>query len=215
MNQSKGVESEYDLTEKSKMIRMRGNKSYEKKDFGMAIREYSASILCASLDKSGRGKEASLGLANRSAVFYEMSRFKDCVHDVKAAFRFGYPDDLHFKLHERAGKSLKELGQFSAARQSFEQTLKTLPIARLKDNRKESLRKEMDQLLEDIKDRPDEAVREEKKEDRPCPFQVWETNPMFPPLADCLDIVFNDKVGRHVITKRNIQVNQLNFYQKN
>ena len=187
---------------------MRGNKSYEAKDFHTAIQEYSASILCAPLDEAGTGKEASLGLANRSAVFFEMKRFKDCVHDVKAAFRFGYPDDLHFKLHERAGKCLNELGQFSSARESFSSTLRTLPNARLKDTRKESLKKEIEQILEAIKDKPDVISEKNDSPDgsRPCPFQVWETNPMFPPLADCLDIVFNDKVGRHVITKRNIQV---------
>ena len=37
-----------------------------------------------------------------------------------------------------------------------------------------------------------------------CPFKIWERNIAFPPLADSLEITFDDQVGRHVKATRNI-----------
>ena len=38
-----------------------------------------------------------------------------------------------------------------------------------------------------------------------CPFKIWERNITFPPLADALEITFDDRVGRHVKAIRNIK----------
>ena len=43
----------------------------------------------------------SVLFANRSATLFKMSRFSDCVSDIEEALRFGYPDNLHYKVAER------------------------------------------------------------------------------------------------------------------
>ena len=44
-------------------------------------------------------------------------------------------------------------------------------------------------------------------EDNPwvCPFTIWDRNTAFPPLADALEITYDDRVGRHVKATRNIK----------
>ena len=37
-----------------------------------------------------------------------------------------------------------------------------------------------------------------------CPFKIWEKNESFPPLADALEITYDDCVGRHVKATRDI-----------
>ena len=38
-----------------------------------------------------------------------------------------------------------------------------------------------------------------------CPFKIYERNVSFPPLADALEITFDDRVGRHVRATRGIK----------
>ena len=35
-----------------------------------------------------------------------------------------------------------------------------------------------------------------------CPFPIFERHPSFPPLSDSVDVVFNEKQGRHVIARK-------------
>ena len=45
-----------------------------------------------------------------------------------------------------------------------------------------------------------------------CPFKIWERNVTFPPLADALDITYDDRVGRHVKATRDIKAGKLMNY---
>ena len=78
------------------MQRARGNKHYAKREFEAALREYTAALLGAPINDEGRGREAAVGLGNRSAVFFEMAKHAECLDDIDAAFLFGYPDDLKY-----------------------------------------------------------------------------------------------------------------------
>ena len=37
---------------------------------------------------------------------------------------------------------------------------------------------------------------------RRCPFPILERHPSFPPLSDSVDVVFNEKQGRHVVARK-------------
>ncbi len=67
----------------SKTYRDRGNKAYAKKDLNAAMAFYCKAIVCAPLDPDGRGREVSLSLGNRSAVFFEMAEWKKCLADIE------------------------------------------------------------------------------------------------------------------------------------
>ena len=70
----------------------------------------------------------------------------------------------------------------------------------------------MDLFAESIKEKnktssakKDESLSELSNENPwICPFKIWERNTAFPPLADALEITYDDRVGRHVKATRNI-----------
>ena len=35
-----------------------------------------------------------------------------------------------------------------------------------------------------------------------CPFPIFETHASFPPLSDSVDVVFNERQGRHVVARK-------------
>ena len=49
-----------------------------------------------------------------------------------------------------------------------------------------------------------EIPKDDEEEWRKCPFEMWDRNPVFPPLSDALGIHFDDVGGRHIIATRNI-----------
>ena len=57
-------------------------------------------------EKTGKSKELSVALANRSAVLFSLKAYHLALDDIKLAFKSGYPEELHFKLLERKAKIL-------------------------------------------------------------------------------------------------------------
>lgn len=74
-----------------------GNKFYAKKQFLDALEAYNKSLCFAEV------KSVAIGLAyaNRSAVFYELSLFDNCLHNIQLAKQNNYPADKMGKLDKR------------------------------------------------------------------------------------------------------------------
>ena len=67
----------------------------------------------------------------------------------------------------------------------------------------------------DVRKNRAESVEIDKDHPWICPFKIWDRNTAFPPLADALEITYDDQVGRHVKATRNIKAGRLYFLQKN
>ncbi len=91
-------------------------------------------------------------------------------------------------------------------------SFKAVDLSNLKEeSKRDAFRKEVNEGIASLKHTGDDkkntksevGQREEhEEEDRKCPFEVWDRHPSFPPLADCLNIVYDDTVGRHVIATK-------------
>ena len=69
---------------------------------------YTESVICAP----EFGPELSLAFGNRSACLYHLGHYKDCLQDIELAFRFRFPKNLAYKLHQRRGQCQTKLGLF-------------------------------------------------------------------------------------------------------
>ena len=187
--------------EESKVLRDRGNKSYAKRDFETALGEYDAAVLVA-----GNGREAALAVGNRSAVFFETKDYDRCLDDIEAAIDiFGFPEQLRYKLLDRKARCLSAMGDSEAARQAFSRAaLAVQKSSALKESKKLQVQKD----IETARDALSSASKPCTRRDFQCPFELWERHKNFPPLSDCLDIVYNDKVGRHVVATRPIRAGE-------
>ena len=72
------------------------------------LKLYTESVICAP----EFGPELSLAFGNRSACLYHLGHYKDCLQDIELAFRFRFPKNLAYKLHQRRGQCQTKLGLF-------------------------------------------------------------------------------------------------------
>ena len=61
----------------------------------------------------------------------------------------------------------------------------------------------------DVRKNRAESVGIDKDHPWICPFKIWDRNTAFPPLADALEITYDDQVGRHVKATRNIKAGKI------
>ncbi|XP_055298558.1 SET and MYND domain-containing protein 4-like [Sitodiplosis mosellana] len=91
--------------EKSEKKRNEGNKLFQEREWAAAMEKYNESL---SYAKHG-SKNISLAFANRSACFFNMKRYNECLIDIGLAVEAGYPEDLMPKLDKRRADSLKRI----------------------------------------------------------------------------------------------------------
>ncbi|KAG6455116.1 SET and MYND domain-containing protein 4 [Manduca sexta] len=75
----------------------RGNKNLHKTDKYQAWQYYNLSLLHAPLDSDNY----ALALSNRSAVFFTLKKYDECIKDIEKVFSMKHPDNLKGKLNKR------------------------------------------------------------------------------------------------------------------
>lgn len=83
-----------------------GNESYNKKYFQEAIINYNKGLCNADSDI-----QLSLLYANRSAAYFEVKRFKECIENIELAKLYGYPKEKLSKLILRENNCKKLMQQ--------------------------------------------------------------------------------------------------------
>ena len=132
--------------EKSKRSRDLGNKNFQKKVHEEAIRYYTEAVLLGPIE-GGKGREAALALGNRSVVLFTLKDYEACLEDIAGALELGYPEDMHYKVYERRGHCQKALGRFEEAKSSFEAALAAMSSAKLKEEKRAEVVKELESSL--------------------------------------------------------------------
>lgn len=203
VGQSRPVDDNATLAEKSKLFRDKGNKSYQKKDFNRALSEYCHSILSGPFENEF-AREVALGLGNRSAVFFELRNFQQTLDDITAAIRFGFPEELRYKLYDREARSYLELGQGKKCKESIAKAMTALKKAKITEDKRQSLTKELQTLL----DEPEINKIQKKIIHTDEPFQIWERNKSFPNMSDSIGIEYSEVFGRHTVAASDIQAGE-------
>lgn len=85
--------------------RKEGNKLFGGREWAAAMEKYNDSLCYAKI----RSKNISLAYGNRSACFFNMKRYNECLVDIQLAKDAGYPQDLMHKLDTRKENCLKRI----------------------------------------------------------------------------------------------------------
>lgn len=76
-----------------------------------AIDMFNKAIMKGPLNSESKGRDFSLGLANRSAALMRLGHLEASLKDVDLALASGYPRDLRYKLYDRKIKLAANLGK--------------------------------------------------------------------------------------------------------
>lgn len=84
---------------KAEEYRNKGNALYASNQYLQSIEIYNQSICFAETD--GDLYNLSVGFANRSAVFFKLKMYKECLESIRLAKEHKYPEQLLPKLRKR------------------------------------------------------------------------------------------------------------------
>ncbi|CAB4066922.1 unnamed protein product [Lepeophtheirus salmonis] len=137
-------------------LRDEGNIKFpQKENVGVCLRLYSESVISAG----EYGPELGLAYGNRSATLYQLNHYEAALEDIHLAFKHHYPLNLRYKLHQRQGSCLAQLGRFSEAIQAFERGLTSLKDAlKLRPEKKDALAKDINALKVEVMNSKDTKI---------------------------------------------------------
>jgi len=195
--------------QKSKELRDAGNKLYSGMKNEEALKMYTRAVQFAPHEEIYKGRELSLGLANRSAVLFKLKEFKLALRDIEVSIEAGYPKDLIFNLHERRFKCFKELKQLNNAFRSAKDFIDSLNFSNLENEKREKFKKEYQVIVKQLKSKYGEnpnisTVYEENELPK-----VSSPNKHFPAFSSCVDIRYEEKRGRFGVAARNIKLGEI------
>ena len=165
-----------------------------------------------SVKKTDNAYAMTYVIANRSASLFFLHLYKECVADIDLAFKLGYPDELAYKLHDRKGKCLVQLGQGQEAIVSFQKATMCVADAKLDENGKQ---KAIFSLSEQIKDnkKGKDKIKAQTKEMKSTmdgiPVFTGKRSPKFGCTSTTFEMAVSDTRGRHVIAGEDVAVAEM------
>ena len=103
-----------------------------------------------------QGEDMALAFANRSALYFRQKKFEDSFNDTKLALKCGYPKHLKYKVYQRQGKCLYELGRFKEAKQSYRDALNFINFSKLNKEQKQNVSNDIQSSYTEISSNQDE-----------------------------------------------------------
>lgn len=92
-----------------------GNKAFQEREWTVAMEKYNESLCHAKIGS----KHVSLAYANRSACFFNMKKYNECLVDIQLAKENGYPEDLMAKLDTRKADCLRLIAEGAQVNDDF------------------------------------------------------------------------------------------------
>ncbi|XP_055694884.1 SET and MYND domain-containing protein 4-like [Lutzomyia longipalpis] len=99
---------------KAMIIRQEGNKFFKNAKYVEAVVAYNRSACYAVSNEY-----ISIAIGNRSAAFFEMKMYQECIESIRLAREFGYPERLKGKLIVREASCNEELRKRPKIREIF------------------------------------------------------------------------------------------------
>lgn len=187
-----------------------GNKAYQDGRDIDALHYYTQAVISAPVDEAtGKSKELSVALANRSAVLFSLKAYHLALDDVKLAMDCGYPEELTFKLLERKAKILMFFKQFESAHECYKQLLKSLDVAKADQAKKLKVQKDAQQALAYFKKAPsiynDPNVPMKPELELP---KLPDKNKKYPAISNAITFKYEPGRGRYAVATRDIKVGE-------
>ena len=206
----------------STKLRNEGNKLYQKNRYHEALEVYSCSILNAPFESNG--KELSLAFANSSAVLFHLKEYHQCLQGIRQALSHDYPEELRYKLFDRQGKCLLELGKNGKALGCFKKAKQALNESKLDYNKREIWSKDLEMEICKSQER---AVQENEMSEEQTinnedvlkkafhlPQLTHGQNSKFVSASNAVDITTSHVTGRHPIATQDINVGDILVIEK-
>ena len=184
--------------EKAIIYKEKARLNFDLKLYTDALENYTKSLL-HSTDMN----TVSICYANRSAVLIRMKQYRPCLVNIALSFDHLYPDQLHYKLHDRRGQCYIMLGQNEHARMSFEMALKYLPRSNLDDRRSDVWRGVIEKRLNSCH-QPMADVHTKHTVDEDFISTVDKTNETFLSLSASCTVAYSENAGRFIQATKDI-----------
>ncbi|CAG2179520.1 unnamed protein product, partial [Oppiella nova] len=197
--------------EKAKEFRVDGNDLFRGKRFQEAIDAYNQAIVLASTPDSSHTAEAnselSLGFANRSAVFYHLRQYDNCLSDICDAFKYEYPLNAT-KLLLRKVNCLVQKGCFGDA----------VDVVRSQQFVDQSLDKQSETQMKALMD----TIESKGAKNRsncinntiPKTDLKFVANELMPNASQSLQLCVSSTKGRHIVAKDDINISDVLFMER-
>ncbi|XP_064603085.1 SET and MYND domain-containing protein 4-like [Liolophura sinensis] len=197
------AKSEAKSTEESNLLRSTGNDLFKKKRYQIALHYYTKSILFAPF----QSKELSLAFANRSAVLYHIRMYRLCLEDIAASLKYGYPDELRYKLLDRKARCCFCLGRTEEATTAAKDVEDDLQKSNLDIPKRSKWSEDLKRALFQTSN-ADESSSNEPKYFWPLPERK-DTNTKFPCATAAFDLVYTPEKGRYAVATRDIEIGEV------
>ncbi|RWS00905.1 SET and MYND domain-containing protein 4-like protein, partial [Dinothrombium tinctorium] len=193
-------------TQRPILLLARGNEYFMNSNYTQALRYYNQAILHSSQIEK-KVSVLSFCLANRSAVFYHLKRFNDCIQDIDDAIKFCYPVERLPKLLCRKSLCLKYLGNESEARLCLEQGEKLLTDFVKDDSIKEKMIKYISDHISEKHQIPS-TINDEIK------IPNIQENEMLASACVNVQIGFDQAKGRTILAKEAMKIGDIVVCEK-
>ena len=197
---------------RSVALRNQGNGLFKKKLYHKAVLLYTNSILKAPAVSEGR--ELALAFANRSAAFFSLEDYCPCLQDIECALVFDYPDELKYKLSERRGKCMGQLGRQQEAIKHLSEAKKHLESSNLDSKKKGMLERNLENEIKLVKSISDQKSNHKEHCDSRLDQNfkslslVDGKNKIFMSASSAVGISHDRERGRYPIANRDIKAGE-------
>jgi len=192
-------------------LRDEGNFKFRCHEYEGGLKLYTESVICAP----EFGPELSLAYGNRSACLYHLGHYKDCLQDIELAFRFRFPKNLAYKLHQRRGQCQTKLGRFKEAQMSFCEAVAALEfVPKLSPKKKDSLVRDINALSKESESAMNCQISTESETEESLSVPTVPDGGSHPDLAGAskvLELKTTIGQGRHVTTREDVAVGDVLF----
>lgn len=213
-------------TTEAKRLRQKGNEFYKDGNLKDALNCYNKSIIFAPVEdaekRAGEGDEEASELAlaygNRSATLLQMKMYAECLDDIDQTLFHGYPFQLRYKLLDRKGRCLVELGRTEAAEEAYRQLLGALADAQLDPKQLDSLTENATKMIESCSGRhnseDDEGGQANDKKSSSStstevPIIFGNPSERYPGASESFDVRYNPDNGRYGMAAKDVTVGEV------
>ncbi|KAK2723728.1 hypothetical protein QYM36_002165, partial [Artemia franciscana] len=196
--------------EESERFRNDGNKLFQRKEYEKAAKAYTVSVLMApNYSEDLEDTALALALANRSAAFYHLRKYKIAITDICEALEKGYPKELQVKVIERRGRCYLETGEKVKARADLESVLAALEGT--KDHKLKSTANEIKNLLGKVDTLKNGS---NKRNESNLPALPKGRNSLYESASKSVNIEVSSGEGRYAIASKEISIGEILVVEK-
>ena len=203
----------------ARAARCEGNEFFKKRKYEAALEAYTR---CVAAAPSEEGSELSLAFANRSACLHHMDKLDACLQDISYALHCGYPEELCYKLHFRAGKCLLAQGEIECATNSFDDAKMALTKAQLDAKYMQQWNDDITKALSECellhselngKSTVTNNAKSTNKSSIKAP-KICANNPVYSSLTNICSVEQSAAKGRHIVALRDITPGEIIVVEK-